>query len=290
MLRDRHCTFPACRRPPLMCHAHHIRHWADGGETHGDRAAPALVLGDGDRDRLERLTRSSTVSAGAAQRARIVLLAADGVANDQICELVGCGRQKVLQWRGRYESKGLAGLADQKRPGRPRTIDHAKIVTETLKPPPKKLGGRTCLPRRRGRPGRPGRAAPGDGQLRRPQARQRQGVAHTEPAVRHPLHPDPRVLDEPGRGLVLPDRTPSHPPWRVHLGQGPQHQDPHLHRRLERPLPPVRLDQNRRRHPHQGQPDEDFKSDLDNLALLCGHHHRTIHHSPWQIRLNPTDR
>jgi transposase len=105
-----------------------------------NRAAPALVLGDGDRDRLERLTRSSTVSAGAAQRARIVLLAADGVANDQICELVGCGRQKVLQWRGRYESKGLAGLADQKRPGRPRTIDHAKIVTETLKPPPKKLG------------------------------------------------------------------------------------------------------------------------------------------------------
>src|SRR4029077_17823029 len=91
-----------------------------------NRAAPALVLGDGDRDRLERLTRSSTVSAGAAQRARIVLLAADGVANDQICELVGCGRQKVLQWRGRYESKGLAGLADQKRPGRPRTIDHAK--------------------------------------------------------------------------------------------------------------------------------------------------------------------
>ncbi len=98
------------------------------------------MLRDGDRDRLERLTRSSTVSAGAAQRARIVLLAADGVANDQICELVGCGRQKVLQWRGRYQAKGLAGLADQKRPGRPRTIDHAKIVTETLKPPPKKLG------------------------------------------------------------------------------------------------------------------------------------------------------
>lgn len=81
-----------------------------------NRAAPALVLRDGDRDRLERLTRSSTVSAGAAQRSRIVLLAADGVANDQICELVGCGRQKVLQWRGRYEAKGLAGLADQKRP------------------------------------------------------------------------------------------------------------------------------------------------------------------------------
>src|SRR4051794_1425629 len=102
-----------------------------------NRPAPALVLRDGDGEELERLTRSSTGSAGAAQRARIVLLAADGVANDQICELVGCGRQKVLQWRGRYQDQGLAGLADQQRPGRPRTIDHAKIITETLKPPPK---------------------------------------------------------------------------------------------------------------------------------------------------------
>ena len=32
------------------------------------------------------------------------------------------------------------------------------------------------------------------------------------------------------------------------------------------------------------------KTNLDNLALLCGHHHRVIHHTPWQIRLNPDDR
>ncbi len=31
--RDRHCAFPGCTRPPVMCHAHHIRHWADGGPT-----------------------------------------------------------------------------------------------------------------------------------------------------------------------------------------------------------------------------------------------------------------
>ena len=31
--RDHHCTFPGCTRPPVMCHAHHIRHWADGGDT-----------------------------------------------------------------------------------------------------------------------------------------------------------------------------------------------------------------------------------------------------------------
>ena len=31
--RDQHCAFPGCTRPPVMCHAHHITHWADRGET-----------------------------------------------------------------------------------------------------------------------------------------------------------------------------------------------------------------------------------------------------------------
>ncbi len=31
--RDKHCRFPNCTRPPLMTHAHHITHWADGGPT-----------------------------------------------------------------------------------------------------------------------------------------------------------------------------------------------------------------------------------------------------------------
>ena len=31
--RDHHCRFGTCTRPPLMCHAHHLKHWADGGET-----------------------------------------------------------------------------------------------------------------------------------------------------------------------------------------------------------------------------------------------------------------
>jgi hypothetical protein len=33
VVRDRHCAFPGCGRPPVMCHAHHIRHWAHGGKT-----------------------------------------------------------------------------------------------------------------------------------------------------------------------------------------------------------------------------------------------------------------
>ena len=33
VLRDRHCAFPSCTRPARWAHAHHIKHWADGGPT-----------------------------------------------------------------------------------------------------------------------------------------------------------------------------------------------------------------------------------------------------------------
>jgi hypothetical protein len=46
--RDRHCTFPGCTRPPVMCHAHHIVHWADGGKTSLDN----LVLVCGEHHRV----------------------------------------------------------------------------------------------------------------------------------------------------------------------------------------------------------------------------------------------
>jgi Domain of unknown function (DUF222)/HNH endonuclease len=39
VVRDRHCTFPACTRPPVMCQAHHPTHWADGGQTTLDNLA-----------------------------------------------------------------------------------------------------------------------------------------------------------------------------------------------------------------------------------------------------------
>ena len=75
-----------------------------------------------------------------AKRARIVLLAADGVANTRIAELVDATVTTVLSWRERYQSGGLDGLADRRRSGRPRELDHRAIVAATLLPPPKKLG------------------------------------------------------------------------------------------------------------------------------------------------------
>ncbi|WP_344150493.1 HNH endonuclease signature motif containing protein [Nocardioides koreensis] len=46
--RDRHCAFPGCTRPPIMCHAHHITHWVDGGHTKLDN----LVLLCGQHHRV----------------------------------------------------------------------------------------------------------------------------------------------------------------------------------------------------------------------------------------------
>ena len=73
------------------------------------------------------------------KRARIVLLAADGVTNQQIAARVGASRTTVIEWRNRYQARGVAGLEDRDRPGRPREVDHAAVVTATLRPPPKKL-------------------------------------------------------------------------------------------------------------------------------------------------------
>jgi transposase len=48
------------------------------------------------------------------QRARILLLAAEGVANSEIAERLGVSRPTVIAWRKRYVREGLAGgLADR---------------------------------------------------------------------------------------------------------------------------------------------------------------------------------
>ncbi|SJN38203.1 helix-turn-helix domain-containing protein [Luteococcus japonicus] len=87
--------------------------------------APALGLREGDRERLESLTRSRTAEAGAVMRARIVLAAADGVANDRIAEQLAVSKNTVLTWRRRYA--GMAGLADAPRSGRPRQLDMTRL-------------------------------------------------------------------------------------------------------------------------------------------------------------------
>jgi transposase len=105
-------------------------------------AAP-LVLREGDRSRLEVLTRSSAIRAGLAARARIVLLAADGLPNAEIARRTGTSRPTVVDWRARYGAGGIRALHDQPRSGRPPKIDEIDVVVATLAAdgrPPAHLG------------------------------------------------------------------------------------------------------------------------------------------------------
>jgi transposase len=102
--------------------------------------AARLEVREKDRETLVSWTRSSSVRAGLARRARIVLLAGEGVPNVEIAERVGVSRPTVNLWRDRYATGGLAGLRDEPRSGRPRRVDEAEVVVRTLEPPPQRLG------------------------------------------------------------------------------------------------------------------------------------------------------
>ncbi len=74
------------------------------------------------RAALERLARRPTTGQQLAERARIVLLAADGVPLDRIARQLAVDRNVVRTWVDRYRAGGLAALEDRPRSGRPRTF------------------------------------------------------------------------------------------------------------------------------------------------------------------------
>jgi transposase len=94
----------------------------------------------GDREVLASWVRSPSIRAGLAQRARIVLLAGDGIGTNEIVSRVGVSKPTVIAWKKRYAAEGLAGLDDRPKRGRPRTTDDVAIVLATLEPPPERLG------------------------------------------------------------------------------------------------------------------------------------------------------
>jgi transposase len=103
----------------------------------------ALVLRKGDRQLLGDLAQPSDAPNDLARRARIVLLAADGMPNAQIARTVGVSRPTVIGWRDRYAQGGIKGLEDEPRTGRPRVIDEVDVVAATLANggrPPARLG------------------------------------------------------------------------------------------------------------------------------------------------------
>ncbi len=102
-----------------------------------------LTVPDADRAELERRARSKGAPARVVERARIVLLAGDGLTGAQIAERAGCTEPTVVKWRRQYAERGLAGLEDAPRPGGPRRVLTDEVVCEilaaTVTPPPASL-------------------------------------------------------------------------------------------------------------------------------------------------------
>ncbi len=95
-----------------------------------------MPIAESQREVLQTLSRSRTAPHRQVQRARVVLLAADGVANTQIAASVGVSPATVKTWRERFEQEGLKDLGVV-RPGRgrkPQISDEkvAEIVHATL--------------------------------------------------------------------------------------------------------------------------------------------------------------
>ena len=87
------------------------------------RTSPDRIdLTDEQRSALESLARSYTLPYWQVLRAQMVLLAAQGLRNDQIAQRLNCRREVVSQWRKRFFEQGMAGLEDRPRRGRPATF------------------------------------------------------------------------------------------------------------------------------------------------------------------------
>lgn len=102
------------------------------------RVAPEIVLTSEERAELMKLVRSRLTSVRLAQRARIVLLAAQGLQSKDIAAQLGVGRVQVSRWRERYAESRLAGIErDLPRGAPPVTVDVARLVELTTQSTPK---------------------------------------------------------------------------------------------------------------------------------------------------------
>ena len=81
-----------------------------------------IVLTPDERRELERRARCYSSSYAHVVRAKIVLMAAEGLANVEIAARCDTSPQVVHRWRKRFFEAGLKGLEDRARSGRPRVF------------------------------------------------------------------------------------------------------------------------------------------------------------------------
>src|SRR5579863_6365934 len=96
-------------------------------------SVPPVEVSVEERAELERRVRAKTSTQRQAQRARIILLACEGVPNRQIAAEVAMSEQYAGIWRRRFVAERLAGLEDKARPGRPRLYGHDERLAVVAK-------------------------------------------------------------------------------------------------------------------------------------------------------------
>jgi len=104
------------------------------------RPAQAIILSEEEEQHLKSIAASHSLPYGLVTRAKIIVMAAEGITNKDIAQKVDYSPQSVCLWRRRYLEKGLAGLHDELRPGRPRTISDeriAELIHRTLQTKPR---------------------------------------------------------------------------------------------------------------------------------------------------------
>src|SRR6266567_9131154 len=103
------------------------------------RPTVQITLTDDERQTLQRWARRGSSSQALAVRCRIVLACAEGLSNVAGGEHLGVHPVTVAKWRGRFATRRLEGLADEPRPGVPRTITDEQVeqvIVKTLEETP----------------------------------------------------------------------------------------------------------------------------------------------------------
>lgn len=84
------------------------------------RSPYSIILSGGEERELRRRAAKYTLPYFEVIRAKMILLAAEGLSNDQIAARLDARREVVSLWRKRFFEDRMTGLEERSRPGRPR--------------------------------------------------------------------------------------------------------------------------------------------------------------------------
>lgn len=111
------------------------------------RKARALAVSDEQRETLQMWSRSGKTEQRLAQRAKVILLASQGCSLKDISQQTDLSPQNCGKWRARFQDRGIEGLRDEQRTGKPTAIAAEKkvsVIALACAEPPKGITSWSC--------------------------------------------------------------------------------------------------------------------------------------------------